>query len=623
MMVLLLILCLHQVSCCRGGWNHVALPRSSLSFVATRVRRRGTVASSSTTTRLFYDVPYEEGFSGNNNRKKKDMKSNKKMNKNPMDIVRSLQESLYTSEISMADTPPFATFRRADMTIENLPLWQVPWHEVPGRSNILHVNDAIYTNMMEQILRSKQHQAHRGRNVGSGWYIGHLYVPPPSQQGLSSKNLKSSLKKQHHQLRAWNDHRPISSSSSNHHDALSSLGTLLRITDYRRLVDGRLVLLVQAMERFVVTRVQQELPFGLVTVQLLPDAEEVDDDSDNDCSSSSWVQERTENDVAPARAWALQESFQMWHAYEYENTLLPLPQRSSSSSSSSSRCSNGDLEESDVVTSALATVLLPFAPYSSTVNVTQLAAAESMKDEDETLSWNVVNDDAAAATANTDIQGQTTTTITTPTLEQRLMNMGILLNETSTYAVEASASSSTTSFIRSHHHQPIDPSLLKMSCNELEFRLWWALNDFLKTTRTPVSPILLGLLPPLSIWDVYMDEYGSIDDIVIIAGMKNDDIVDATSASSSSSFVLHRIANAIQQQTQLHHKYVAVDESYPALRRQKRLSYAAAHVLENALLNAHAVTSLRQVLLQIPSTRQRLAFVYQMLQAESSWGAFQ
>jgi hypothetical protein len=96
-----------------------------------------------------------------------------------------------------------------------------------------------------------------------------------------------------------------------------------------------------------------------------------------------------------------------------------------------------------------------------------------------------------------------------------------------------------------------------------------------------------------------MDEYGSVDDIVIIAGMNNDDIVDATSASSSSSFVLHRIANAIQKQTQLHHKYVAVDESYPALRRQKRLSYAAAHVLENALLNPDATSEEKENMVRL------------------------
>jgi Lon protease-like protein len=607
MMMLLLIFALQQHAYFCLGRN--AGQKLSLGFVVapTTARHQRTASTTMTTTRLF-DVPYEHGFNGGN-RKKKEMQ---KKDKNPMDIVRSLQESFYTSEITMANTPQ-TTFRNGDGSIiENLPLWQVPWTEVPGRSNILHVHDAIYTNMFEQVLRRQP--AHHT----PAWYIGHLYLPPSSaqqqqqQQQGSSRTLQNPNQRHQLLLRAWND--PAVSSTSSREEEVSEsatatgvLGTLLRITDYRRLVDGRLILLVQAMERFTVTSVQQHVPYGMATVQLLPDMEEVDDDFDSAVGhKGSWVHQRTERDVAPARALALQESFQKWHVYEYETTLLPLP--------GSSSTSNDYLEESDLAAPALATVL-PFAPYSSTMNVASLAAAESM--DEVTFSLNVVDDaaeDGTAHIAHIDMQDETTTTatLTTPTLEQRLMNMGILLNETT-----------TSSFMRNHHH-PIDPSLLKMSVNELEFRLWWALNDFLKTTRTPVSPILLGLLPPLSIWDVYMDEYGSVDDIVIIAGMKNDDIVDSESVASSSSFVLHRIAQAIQQQTQLQHKYVAVDEAYPALRRQKRLSYAAAYVLESALNNPDAVTSLRQVLLQIPSTRQRLAFVYQRLQqTEALWGAFQ
>jgi Lon protease-like protein len=624
MMMLWILLLQQHISCCLGGggggWNAAAARRfSSLGFVAptmTTARQRPTAGVSSP-TRL-WDVPYEDGFgSGKSNNKR----LHNKNRKNPMEIVRSLQESFYSSPASTSlsssyYTPQHATFRGD--TVENLPLWRAAWQEVPGRSNILHLSDAMYTNMMEQILHQPPHT----------WYIGHLYSMPTTT--MACQNLKSSSRHnpRHQLLRAWDNDAPMTfrgnsddESTYDDDDASAScccLGTLLRIADYRRLVDGRLVVLVQAMERFVVTRVQQHVPYGRAMVQLLPDLEEVDDDYNdfghgNDAgknAANGWVHQRTEWDVTSARALALQESFQKWHRYEYENTLLPLPLRSQ------------DLEESDLVASTLLTVL-PLAPYSSTINVTRLAA-ESM----EMYSFWNDDDDEDARSAAVDDESTTLSTATsptTPTLEQRLMEVGILLNETlnSLSSSSSMSSSSLSSFI---HSYLMDSKLvwMKLSSNELEFRLWWALNDFLKTTRTPVSPILLGLLPPLSTWDVYMDQYGSVDDIVIHQLNQDNDtpsgndksLETSSSSSSSSSFVLHRIAQAIQEQTQLHHKYVAVDEAYPALRRQKRLSYSAAYVLET-LLNPEAITALRKVLLQIPSTRQRLAFVYQMLQTES------
>jgi hypothetical protein len=55
---------------------------------------------------------------------------------------------------------------------------------------------------------------------------------------------------------------------------------------------------------------------------------------------------------------------------------------------------------------------------------------------------------------------------------------------------------------------------------------------------------------------------------------------------------------------------VAVPADYPDLRRQKRLSYAAAQLLEGLLPDPESgVPALRQTLLQIPSTRLRLAYV--------------
>ena len=96
--------------------------------------------------------------------------------------------------------------------------------------------------------------------------------------------------------------------------------------------------------------VQQEVPYSVAHVQIIPDTEEIEE--------SDWRQHLTEGDVAAARALAVQESFERWHRYEHENTVLPLPM-------------DADLEPDQVFGSALAKVL-PYSPFSSVVKVPQL-----------------------------------------------------------------------------------------------------------------------------------------------------------------------------------------------------------------------------------------------------------
>lgn len=277
---------------------------------------------------------------------------------------------------------------------------------------------------------------------------------------------------------------------------------------------------------------QQYVPYSVAHVQIIPDTEEIED--------SDWRQHRTEGDVCAARALAVQESFERWHRYEHENTMLPLPMET-------------DLDPSEVMGSALAKVL-PYSPFSSVVQVPTLRR-ETLKDptgttkKGDSLSWehqprHILRADYAQNT-----------------LEERLVK-GHILEEPN-----------------------LDPELTKLSIDEVEERLWFALNDFLKSTRTPVSPILLGLLPVGRHWP--------------------------------KSFVLERIANAVAEQTTLDHKYVRISAEYPALRRQKRLSYSAAALLEDPT----GVNAWRRQLLSIPSTKDRLAFVLQRFQTE--YGAFQ
>ena len=149
---------------------------------------------------------------------------------NHMQVVRSLQAAFYKS--TSGDMPQQSLDLKTGM-FHNLPLWRVPWNEVPGRTNVLNVHDGVYTNMFETIL----HQP-------PPWYVGHLYLPGCSQN-LKSKNPK-------YKLTSW---EAVSSSqqqeqewtTNNSADESAVVGTILRIADFRRMVDGRLLLLVQAM----------------------------------------------------------------------------------------------------------------------------------------------------------------------------------------------------------------------------------------------------------------------------------------------------------------------------------------------------------------------------------------
>lgn len=144
-----------------------------------------------------------------------------------MQAVRSVQSAFYQTT---SRDPPAQSLDLSSGMIYHLPLWRVQWHEVPGRTNVLNVHEPVYTNLFETIL----HQP-------PPWYVGHLYLPD-----VSLANPK-------HHLATWQDvptfdAAPLESLPTEE-EASTVMGTLLRIADYRRLVDGRLLLLVQAMVR--------------------------------------------------------------------------------------------------------------------------------------------------------------------------------------------------------------------------------------------------------------------------------------------------------------------------------------------------------------------------------------
>lgn len=447
----------------------------------------------------------------NNNNSNNNDKEGKDDFEKRMALVRSLQTTFYSSPSSNSNSDKQGSnLDERTGKLVDLPLWRAPWWEVPGRSNVLNVHEAIYTNMFEQILYGPK-----------PWCFGHLYL----DGGVG--NLKSDDDK--YRLETW-ESTSRKPSSSVPHSAV--LGCLMNISDYRRMSDGRLLLLVHAMERFVVTDVQQRLPYSIAEAQLLPDAEEIDPGLD-----FGTVREE---ELERVRAEAIQESVR-FHGYEFDKDhVLPIPDRN-------------DLDTTDITGSAIARVL-PYCPFSKTLEPPSPCVGSSL---------------ATTATATNETKPPVVSN-PLPSLEYRLLCQGIY----QTPLVDPEFST------RQH-----------LSTDELEYELWLAINNFLVATKTPVSPVLLGLLPP------HVDNW-------------------------PKGFALSGVVQDLKELESYEHDFVPVSPEYPAHRRQRRLSFSAAHLLEKT---ADVANKLRPLLLATPSTQQRLRLVLERfdLWQEKNWGEFQ
>lgn len=362
-----------------------------------------------------------------------------------MAMVRMLQASFYQEDEMISNSFELPNEANGGV-LTAVPIWRVPWVELPGRTNVLTVHEPHYTNMFEKLLRGNNRPLP---------YFGHVFLEKGAS--ITSRALES-----------WETNSDC-------------LGTLMRITDYQRLKNGRLLLLVQAMERFVVQTVHQNLPYAIADVQLLPDMD--DDDT-------------------PRIAKLLESQF--WQSYEFEETKF------------ASR---------DLVGSVLAQVL----PY---------AAMDPTQIPTEAIMWPPTQQDCNNATTivpNTKRDDHD--------LEVQLLKKGIL----------------------KRFDETASPNV---STDELELQLWWAMNDYLLTSKTPVSPILLGLLPPNLEWE--------------------------------QDFVLNDIAKSLAHCTEYRHKYVPVSAAYPKRLRQRRLSFHAAYLCKDQD---------RHELLAMSSTKMRLQAV--------------
>jgi hypothetical protein len=270
-----------------------------------------------------------------------------------------------------------------------------------------------------------------------------------------------------------------------------------------------------------------------------------------------------EADLTLARGLAVQESVR-YHDYEYspDHALTGVSNKA-------------DLELTDISWSAIALVL-PYCPYSNNLDPPPLPTNDAFYLPD------------AAATAAADHDTDDTEKAKEPSFESQLLQKGIF--QTPLFDPE------------------YDSKYLHLTVDELEYELWMAIDRFFQATKTPVSPVLLGLLPRSNATTTKMLEDGSLTEQEVWPGDFSiypivQDFENANASLNTQDFV-------------------RVPPEYPAHRRQRRLSYSALRMLEKT---SEVTNQLRQLLLKTPSTRQRLRLVLEKFDQwqEDYWGEFQ
>eukprot|EP00978_Attheya_sp_CCMP212_P039523 scaffold206492_cov48-Attheya_sp.AAC.1 len=479
-----------------------------------------------------------------------------------MALVRSLQSTFYASPdehdethtLLSGDDDPTAGIKIAGSeypsVLEKLPLWRVPWSELPGRSNVLSVHQPAYTHMFESILRSPPSE-HDRMNHGNNkkYYVGHLCLPGGKSNLHDGPSGPFGL--EGHVDYLENEEKRMAQ------ERTAVIGTLLQIVDYRRFQDGKLLLLVQAVERFVVTQVHRHVPYSIATVEILPDIEEcihirtqqilssnhheghdvehlpdgTTAETNNMASSNYWL-DQTEAEASKIRAMAVNESF-AWHAYEYDATMsLPIQ-------------NTHDISVADVDGTALMRVM-PFVPYSSTIDPSDIPSFThtSSRDQPSTIVPEVTeeaNINMMFSSSNPEKEEQS--------LEKQLMDGGILRRGKGDMG-----------------------KYNDMTLDELEVAVWMYIEQYVLVRKIAIPQELLCLLPANQKWP--------------------------------SSFCLEDRATRLLESSTNFVRVASDTDDYPSHRRQRRLSYAAPSLLERI-----SGIGMRQDLLELHSTHSRLVYV--------------
>jgi hypothetical protein len=206
-----------------------------------------------------------------------------------MKLVRQLQKTFYGDEegAQLPDEHNSDDESADASVIRNLPLWRVQWTELPGSQNVLNVHEGHYTNMFQKLLRGRskswgdEEDEDSGDSNDADRYFGHVFLSG------GSKNLDNpdyALKE-------------------------GDVGTLMKVCDARQQPDGRLTVIVQALERFEIHKVERTLPYSIADVSLLPDKEQMMDLAEE---AEQWDEAR-----AMAASMALAD-----HPFEYRRVTV-------------------------------------------------------------------------------------------------------------------------------------------------------------------------------------------------------------------------------------------------------------------------------------------------------------
>ena len=189
-----------------------------------------------------------------------------------MKLVRELQKTFYKDEEAPTvqvglETDASLQDTIALSTIQNLPLWRVQWTELPGSQNVLNVHVPHYTNMFQKILKgqSKKWGDHDDENDGTNggdYYFGHIFLPGGSE----------NLDNPDYALRE------------------GDVGTLMRVCDSRQQSDGRLTLVVQALEKFEISSVvRSHSPYAIADVSVRIDDEQIGNEDEKEDATTKAV----------------------------------------------------------------------------------------------------------------------------------------------------------------------------------------------------------------------------------------------------------------------------------------------------------------------------------------------
>ncbi len=189
-----------------------------------------------------------------------------------MKLVRELQKAFYKDEEAPTvqvgvETENATKDDTSSATIQNLPLWRVQWTELPGSQNVLNVHVPHYTNMFQKILKGQsktwgEHDDDGEDTTGGNYYFGHIFLPGGSE---NLDNPDFALRE-------------------------GDVGTLMRVCDSRQQSDGRLTLVVQALEKFEISSVvRSHSPYAIADVSVCIDDEQIGNEGEDDDATTEAV----------------------------------------------------------------------------------------------------------------------------------------------------------------------------------------------------------------------------------------------------------------------------------------------------------------------------------------------